>query len=82
MAKKTIDDVFAEADSRYALVDAIAKKAREISDNAELNNIPLDEKPVNLVLRLLLEDKAHITNLSETEIEITFDEKSELLCNL
>ena len=82
MAKKTIDDVFAAAESRYALVDAIAKKAREISDNAELNKRPLNEKPVNLVLRLLLEDKAHLINKSETEIEIIFDEKSELLCNL
>lgn len=77
--KKTIDEIFAEADSRYALVGAIAKKAREIADSAELNNVTLDEKPVNMVLRYLAEDKAHLENISETEIKIIIDEKNEVL---
>ncbi len=77
--KKTIDEIFAEADSRYALVDAIAKKAREIADSAELNNVSLDEKPVNMVLRYLSEGKAHVDNISETEVKIIIDEKNETL---
>ena len=77
--KKTIDEIFAEADSRYALVDAIAKKAREIADSAELNNVSLDEKPVNMVLRYLSEGKAHVDNISETEEKIIIDEKNETL---
>ncbi len=77
--KKTIDEIFAEADSRYALVDAIAKKAREIADSAELNNVSLDEKPVNMVLRYLAEGKAHVENISETEVKIIIDEKNETL---
>ncbi len=77
--KKTIDEIFSEADSRYALVEAIAKKAREIADSAELNNISLDEKPVNMVLRYLSEGKAHIENISETEVKIIIDEKNETL---
>jgi len=77
--KKTIDEIFAQADSRYALVDAIAKKAREIADSAELNNVSLDEKPVNMVLRYLAEDKAHVENISETEVKIIIDEKNETL---
>lgn len=77
--KKTIDEIFASADSRYALVGAIAKKAREIADSAELNNVSLNEKPVNMVLRYLEEDKAHVENISETEVKVIIDEKNETL---
>ncbi len=76
---KTIDDIFAAADSRYALVDAIAKKAREIADSAELNHVSLNEKPVNMVLRYLFEGKAHVENVSETEVKIIIDEKNATL---
>lgn len=79
MKNKTIDEIFGEVDSRYALVDAIAKKAREIADSAELNHVSLNEKPVNMVLRYLAESKAHVENISETEVKVVIDEKNELL---
>lgn len=36
--------------SRYLLVNVIAKRAREISAEAEENETPLDEKPVSLAI--------------------------------
>ena len=39
-------------ESYYKFVVAVAKKAREIANNAEENNLPLEEKPVSLALEL------------------------------
>ncbi|MDY6016971.1 MAG: DNA-directed RNA polymerase subunit omega [Oscillospiraceae bacterium] len=40
--------------SRYSLVSAIAKRAREIADYAEENRIVMTEKPVSLALDEIL----------------------------
>ena len=53
--KRTIDDIFEMSDSRYSLVNAISKKAREIADEAESNNDVLYRKPVNMVIDRLLD---------------------------
>lgn len=37
-------------DSRYAVVIAIAKRAREIAEDAENNNVILTEKPVSMAI--------------------------------
>ncbi len=37
-------------DSRYAVVIAIAKRAREIAQDAEENSIILTEKPVSMAI--------------------------------
>ncbi|MGM9522080.1 MAG: DNA-directed RNA polymerase subunit omega [Oscillospiraceae bacterium] len=48
--------------SRYLLVNVIAKRAREISAEAESEEIPLNEKPVSLAINEIAEGKvsAHI----------------------
>lgn len=58
MNKKTIDDIFEQTDSRYALVEAVAKKARDIADKAEQEGEILYKKPVNIVLDNLLSGKS------------------------
>ena len=37
--------------SRYQLVNLVAKRAREISAEAEEEQIPLDEKPVSTAIK-------------------------------
>lgn len=38
-------------ESRYAVVIAVAKRAREISENAQTNSVILTEKPVSMAIR-------------------------------
>ena len=46
--------------SRYSLVTAVAKRAREIALDAEENNEILDEKPVSLALDEIITGKVEI----------------------
>ena len=68
--KKTIDDIFEMSDSRYSLVNAISKKAREIADEAESNNDVLYRKPVNMVIDRLLDGRATIEHIEVEEEEV------------
>lgn len=71
---KTIDDIFAMCDSRYALVNAIAKRARQMSDDAVAKKISLPDKPVNIIIRYLMEEKAHVEQVDENDVKIIIDE--------
>lgn len=51
--------------SRYSLVTATAKRAREISDEAEENKTPLTEKPVSLALEEIYDGKYEIVEPEE-----------------
>ena len=51
--------------SRYSLVIAVAKRAREIAQTAEDNGEILTEKPVNMALK---EFQAHKFNIIEPDI--------------
>ena len=46
-----ISDLLTHVDSRYLLVNAVAKRARQISEEAEANHIALTDKPVTLAIR-------------------------------
>lgn len=69
---RTIDDIFAMSDSRYSLVNAISRKAREIADEAETNNDVLYRKPVNMVIDRLLDGRATIEHVEEVEADDLF----------
>ncbi len=43
--------------SRYLLVNLIAKRAREIAADAEEDRIPLDENPVSIAINEIAEGK-------------------------
>ena len=43
-------DLLKNVNSRYLLVNVVAKRAREIAGDAEENSIPLDEKPVSMAI--------------------------------
>ncbi len=51
--------------SRYSLVTAVAKRAREIALDAEENNEILDEKPVSLALDEIITGKVEIVEPEE-----------------
>lgn len=70
---RTIDDIFEMSDSRYSLVNAISKKAREIADEAESNNDVLYRKPVNMVIDRLLDGRATIEHIEPEEIHHGYD---------
>ena len=45
------------SNSRYLLVNVIAKRAREIALDAETHGIPLDEKPVSMAIAEIAQGK-------------------------
>lgn len=51
MIKPIADLILTPSQSRYSLVIAIAKRARQISEEAEKNRVVLDEKPVELAVQ-------------------------------
>lgn len=46
--------------SRYMLVNVVAQRARQIANEAEENQISLDDKPVTLAIREVAEGKVEI----------------------
>lgn len=51
MIKPIADLILTPDQSRYSLVVAIAKRAREIAEDAEKNREVLEEKPVELAVQ-------------------------------
>ena len=58
----TVPQLLKNVDSRYLLVNVIAKRAREIAQDAEDHGVILDEKPVTLACREIAAGKvtAHV----------------------
>ncbi len=50
MIKPIADLILTPDQSRYSLVIAIAKRARQISEEAEANKVILDDKPVQMAV--------------------------------
>ncbi|MDR0404507.1 MAG: DNA-directed RNA polymerase subunit omega [Oscillospiraceae bacterium] len=51
MDRPSIKNMFEGKESRYSLVVAVAKRAREIVNEADLNGDILEEKAVNLAIK-------------------------------
>ncbi len=50
------------SNSRYLLVNVIAKRARQIAANAEEHGISLDDKPVTLAVRDIAAGKVTVSS--------------------
>jgi DNA-directed RNA polymerase subunit omega len=50
MIKPIADLILTPEQSRYSLVIAIAKRARQIAEEAEKNKVILDDKPVQMAV--------------------------------
>lgn len=67
MLKPSDDSVFGPQQSRYSLVVAVAKRAREISNAAEARGEILVEKPVDLAVQDFVNHKYRIIEAIEPE---------------
>ncbi len=56
----SIDDMLSGKKSKYALAVAVAKRAREITDEKCMRGEIIDEKPVNMAVREFKEHKYDI----------------------
>lgn len=52
-----IAELLQHVESRYLLVNVVARRARQISIEAEMNHEPLTEKPVTLAIREVADGK-------------------------
>lgn len=65
MVEPTIDELLTKADSKYSLVCAAAKRARELVDGADPMNTGDARKPVTMALQEIAEDKISYEQTSE-----------------
>jgi DNA-directed RNA polymerase omega subunit len=66
MLHPSMTDLLEKVDNRYLLVNVAAKRAREIAEEAEINEVRLNEKPVKLALDDIADGK--IVNTTQVEI--------------
>jgi len=65
MVEPTIDELLTKADSKYSLVCAAAKRAREIVDGATPMNEGGAKKPVTMALQEISENKISYEQVNE-----------------
>lgn len=51
MLYPAMSDLLKNVNSRYLLVNVVARRARQISIEAEMNHEPLEDKPVTIAIR-------------------------------
>lgn len=57
MLYPAMSDLLKNINSRYLMVNVVARRARQISIAAEIEEEPLEEKPVTLAIREVAEGK-------------------------
>ena len=65
MLYPAMSDLLKNIDSRYLMVNVVARRARQISIEAEENNETLTEKPVTLPIREVAEGKLSASILED-----------------
>ena len=67
MLYPTLPELLKNIESRYMLVNVIAKRAREIAQEAEDEGEQLNEKPVSLAVKEIAEGKVKAQAVSAAE---------------
>ena len=67
MLYPTMPELLKNIESRYMLVNVIAKRAREIAQEAEDEGEQLNEKPVSLAVKEIAEGKVKAQAISAAE---------------
>ena len=62
MLRPAMSQIIKKDDSYYRFVVAVAKRAREIAEEAEQEKIPLEEKPVKLAVEEFAAGKYKMTS--------------------
>ena len=65
MLRPAMSQIIKKDDSYYRFVVAVAKRAREIAEEAEEEKIPLEEKPVKLAVEEFAAGKYKMTSHPE-----------------
>lgn len=60
-----ISELLKHVDSRYLLVNVVARRARQISIEAEMNHEQLTEKPVTMAIQEVADGKLSASMKSE-----------------
>lgn len=74
MLKPSADLIITPEQSRYSLVIAIAKRARQITGEAEINGEVLIQKPVDLAVQDFMKHKYKIIEHVEPNDDFTEDQ--------
>lgn len=67
MLYPTMPELMKNIDSRYMLVNVIAKRAREIAEKAEQEEEILDEKPVSTAVKEIARGEIRASAVQDTE---------------
>lgn len=62
MLRPSMSQILKPGESYYALVVAVARKAREIANRAEEDHTPLEEKPVTMAVHLFANGEETLAN--------------------
>ncbi len=62
MLYPAMKDLLAQVPSRYALVNVVACRARQISSEADAEGTPLNDKPVSMAIREVASGKLDLEN--------------------
>jgi DNA-directed RNA polymerase subunit omega len=65
MLRPSVNQIISKNESCYSLVIAVAKRAREISDELVENNQILEEKPVKTAVEEIASGKCKIVSTAE-----------------
>ena len=65
MLHPTMPELLEKVDNRYLLVNVAAKRARQIAEEAEMNEIKLTQKPGKMALDDIVSGR--IVNITRTE---------------
>lgn len=76
MLYPSMSDLMKKVDSRYMLVNVVARRAREISAEAERTEEYLEEKSVSIAIREIADGKVNIIK-HDTAAEVEADETVE-----
>lgn len=56
-------------ENRYLLVNVVARRARQIAEKADVEGIPLSEKPVTSAINEVAEGKLSTANIDTTIVK-------------
>ena len=71
MLHPSMTELLEKVDNRYLLVNVAAKRARQIAEEAEINEVKLSEKPVKLALDDIVSGKiVNTTNVQANDVPV------------
>lgn len=70
MHRPSLNEILKEKESYYSLVIAVAKRARDIAEDAETNGDILIEKPVQLAVEDFASGRYHLVEQANIGLEI------------